>query len=1088
MGKLKVYKASAGSGKTFTLAVEYISMLVKKPDAYRNILAVTFTNKATEEMKTRIMSQLYGISKNLHSSKQYLKKIMENTGVEKKETVRKKCEQALSLMLHDYTNFRIVTIDAFFQTVLRNLAYEMDINPNLKVELDDKQAVIDATDIIIDELDTKNKVFTWLIRYIQSKINDEKSWNVIKDIHDFGKHVLEDEFRTRQDEIEESMKNPKDTDDYIDMLRKCKKECIDTMAGFAKRYLDIMEEAGIPENLEKWDRWSNKASGVAGYFKKLHNLEKKPIFDEKEMVKKRVREGMEGPDTWVGKDKIKNQYRGLVVNELIPLLIEAEETRKKMYKLYVSADVTLRNINEMRLLKTIGDKVREINRKTNRIQLSDTQFLLNNMIGANDSPFIYEKIGTRIENIMIDEFQDTSKLQWENFKVLLNECLSHESSNLIVGDVKQSIYRWRNGDWRILNDIEKEINGAEEKHLNTNYRSQDNIVNFNNAFFTAAEEIERKKLEEITGDNDTGKYTKRMKKAYEDVKQETSKNNGKGLVKATFVLNKGKVEDEDGEPVKDIDMLKALADNICMLLDNGIQQQDIAILIRENKVVPVIADYFSNPKHSTKHNIKIVSNEAFQLKKSKIVNSIMDAMRHIADYNDKVAEASVNQEFSEGEIKEIKKLSSLPLYDMAEEIFKIISQRQGYSEDNGENAYVCAFFDQLASFIENYTADINDFIRQWDNNLADKTIQDNNTDGIRIMTLHKSKGLEFDNVIIPYCDWDVNRGSLMWCQPTVEPFDKMKWVTIKYKNELKESIYNKEYFEETMQTTVDNLNMLYVAFTRAAKNLFFICRDEPETNNHPRQPAETSRAKTIKDVLEKLCSEDNTSGVKMKKEEDGDNIIYSFGDLAVNENKEEKKSDEAAINVFTEIPTPETIGMKAYTKLVNFLQSNDSKRFMRQDEGTGKKQEYIDTGNTIHELLSGIYTIADIDKRLREFEQKGLLDKSSPRTKEIINQLKDRINDSKAQEWFKPGWQTFNECSILCLNPDNGKMERKRPDRVITNGKKTIVIDFKTGKEKETEYSRQVREYMQLLKDMGHSDIEGYLWYLNTGNIVTVNL
>jgi len=750
--------------------------------------------------------------------------------------------------------------------------------------------------------------------------------------------------------------------------------------------------------------------------------------------------------------------------------------------------VTLRNINEMRLLKTIGDKVREINRKTNRIQLSDTQFLLNNMIGANDSPFIYEKIGTRIENIMIDEFQDTSKLQWENFKVLLNECLSHESSNLIVGDVKQSIYRWRNGDWRILNDIEKEINGAEEKHLNTNYRSQDNIVNFNNAFFTAAEEIERKKLEEITGDNDTGKYTKRMKKAYEDVKQETSKNNGKGLVKATFVLNKGKVEDEDGEPVKDIDMLKALADNICMLLDNGIQQQDIAILIRENKVVPVIADYFSNPKHSTKHNIKIVSNEAFQLKKSKIVNSIMDAMRHIADYNDKVAEASVNQEFSEGEIKEIKKLSSLPLYDMAEEIFKIISQRQGYSEDNGENAYVCAFFDQLASFIENYTADINDFIRQWDNNLADKTIQDSNTDGIRIMTLHKSKGLEFDNVIIPYCDWDVNRGSLMWCQPTVEPFDKMKWVTIKYKNELKESIYNKEYFEETMQTTVDNLNMLYVAFTRAAKNLFFICRDEPETNNHPRQPAETSRAKTIKDVLEKLCSEDNTSGVKMKKEEDGDNIIYSFGDLAVNENKEEKKSDEAAINVFTEIPTPETIGMKAYTKLVNFLQSNDSKRFMRQDEGTGKKQEYIDTGNTIHELLSGIYTIADIDKRLREFEQKGLLDKSSPRTKEIINQLKDRINDSKAQEWFKPGWQTFNECSILCLNPDNGKMERKRPDRVITNGKKTIVIDFKTGKEKETEYSRQVREYMQLLKDMGHSDIEGYLWYLNTGNIVTVNL
>jgi len=1086
MGKLKVYKASAGSGKTFTLTVEYISMLVKKPDAYRNTLAVTFTNKATEEMKTRIMSQLYGIAKKLPSSEQYVKKIIENTG-EKEETVRQRCQQALTLMLHDYTNFRISTIDAFFQTVLRNLAYEMDITPNLKVELHDKQVVADATDIIIDQLDPQNPVFGWLMKYIKEKIEDNKNWNVLKNIKEFGENVLKDDFRQRQKDIEESMKDPDKIDKYIEALKMRKEVCIATMMQYAKEYLDIMDEAGIPEDLTKWDRWNHGANGVAGYFKKLYNLDKKPDFSQDVMLKARALEGMENAEMWTGKtDRNKIAYKSLVEEKLKPLLNRAEKERKEIWRQYYSAVVTLRNINELRLLKTIADKVKEINRKTNRMQLSDTQFLLNKIIGTSDSPFIYEKIGTRIDNIMIDEFQDTSILQWKNFKVLLNECLSHNSENLIVGDVKQSIYRWRNGDWGILNGIEKEMTKAEIKNLDTNYRSQDNVVNFNNAFFSKAAKTDSTKIEEAIGPENKGKvFAGRMEKAYNDVAQKTNKHNGKGFVKATFVLKEDTTK--DGEVIKDGNVLEALADDICFLLDKGTPQHDIAIIIRQNKTIPVIAEYFSNKNNCKGHDIKIVSNEAFQLNASKTVNTIVDAMRFIADSTNDLTRKTIEQEFKEKEIEEIRKLSTQPLYDMAEEIFKIISQRQGYKEDNSENAYVCAFFDQLAKFIEDNTADINTFIRQWDDKLAESTIQSDNTDGIRILSIHKSKGLEFDNVIIPYCDWKINQGSTMWCHPKEEPFNQLNWVTIEYSDKLKDSIYDKEYFEEKLQDTVDNLNMLYVAFTRASKNLFFICREAKESQTSPRNPYLSSRAKTIKEVMEMLTVGDNDYGVKMEKDEDGDNFIYSFGTFEESKDKEAKNNDETATNVFTTIPKDEIIGIKAYNKPVSFLQSNDSKRFMRQQEEEEKTTEYIDTGNTIHELLSSIYTLDDIDKKLKEFEQKGLLEKSSDRTKEIISELKEKINGSKAKEWFTPGWQTFNECSILCINPTTGKMERKRPDRVITNGKKTIVIDFKTGKENNTEYSKQVGEYMSLMKNMGHNDIEGYIWYLNTGKIVTVN-
>ena len=423
---LTVYKASAGSGKTFTLATEYIKLVVENPQSYRNILAVTFTNKATEEMKIRILSQLYGIWKKLPDSAKYMEVICEKTG-QTEAFVSERAGIALSNLLHNYNYFRVETIDTFFQSVLRNLARELDLTANLRIGLNDTQVEELAVDQLIQDLHTTDVLLQWLLKYIMENISDDKSWNVIGQIKTFGKTIFRDDYKHVSQILRQKMEEPGFFDQYTTRLKELRQAAEERMKQFAHDFFETISNEGL-----SIDDFPYGKSGVCSFFLKLQD----GLFDES-IVGKRVTDCVGDPEKWCKKTHPRKELiYSLADTTLGNILHMAMEERPRQWKLYQSADLTLRHLSQLRLLSSIENKVRELNESANRFLLSDTQQLLHALIDGSDTPFIFEKIGYQLQHVMIDEFQDTSTVQWQNFKVLLSEAMSQEGAeNLIVGNI-----------------------------------------------------------------------------------------------------------------------------------------------------------------------------------------------------------------------------------------------------------------------------------------------------------------------------------------------------------------------------------------------------------------------------------------------------------------------------------------------------------------------------------------------------------------------------------------------------------------------------------------------------------------------------
>lgn len=478
--QLTVYKASAGSGKTFTLAREYMTLVIANPASYRTILAVTFTNKATEEMKMRILGKLYEIAHGLPEANDYVNQIQQALPYLSSKQIQKNAESALHLLIHNYNYFRVMTIDTFFQSVLRNLARELDLTANLRIELNDYQIEQHAVDELIESLEDTDRLLFWIMDYIKENIDDDKSWNVIGQIKKFGENIFKDYYKAHSDKLTELMEQEDFFKDFTDRMKKMRDKAKEQLKEIAATFFDSLEEEGFTS-----DDLAGKTRGIWSYFNKLKNGK----YSDDDLHNDTFCKCRESPEAWVKKSDVKNctDIFNYVESVLYPILLFAEDNRPRLTRIFKSTDLTIKHLNQLRLLGSIDKKVREMNREANRFLLSDTQTLLNSLIKDSDSPFIFEKIGTQLDHIMIDEFQDTSTIQWKNFKVLLEETMSRENAgNLIVGDVKQSIYRWRSGDWRLLNNIDKEFNKSAKKvsieTLDTNYRSDRNIIEFNNAF------------------------------------------------------------------------------------------------------------------------------------------------------------------------------------------------------------------------------------------------------------------------------------------------------------------------------------------------------------------------------------------------------------------------------------------------------------------------------------------------------------------------------------------------------------------------------------------------------------------------------
>ena len=1063
---LIIYKASAGSGKTFTLAVEYIEMLLRDVTSYRKILAVTFTNKATIEMKTRILSQLYGLANGLESSKAYKSVLLERNSDLTDEAIVTGARRAFTAILNDYSNFRVETIDSFFQRVVKQLAHELKLSTSFNIELDSSKALDDAVDSMLENLHNDRVLLNVILQYIEEKMTDDKSWKVEASIKNFSRHIYDEKYAAQ--EVKPTLEA---INELKAIIAEQKNEALEAIDCHVRRFHDLLQRHGVTvADFTRGER------GPCGFFVKLG----KGIMSDDKFNIATYADAACDPDKWLNKKASANAR--MAANELPGLMSEAETARKEANLIVNTADLAAKDINNLCLLDSISTLLQRDNEEKNRFMLADTNNLLREMIGDDDPSFIYEKLGNYIEHIMIDEFQDTSAMQWQNFNKLLKEGLANEKKSLIVGDVKQSIYRWRGGDWNILNsEIADDIRpfGCRELTLTTNRRSESNIISFNNNLFRAiVSNIGLPKLQQ----------------AYSDVEQDIpeSKRNGGGYVKVSLIDDGDNTGDDGGNAAKSSEYykeetLRQLADEVKDLLNNGLQQKDICILVRRKKHIRDIADCFTECLPGA----TIISEEAFRLDSSRALSLIVAALRYLNDPKDEISLAKLvldrldcsewNRVMLAGDddglqsllpeqfATRLGQLKSMPLYELVTELMRIF----GVLDDEGEQAYVCTFLDIIKDTMKDDATDITAFLSLWDESLAAKTISAGAVDGIRIMTIHKSKGLQAHTILIPFCDWAITaeagiKDNIVWCDNPIKGFKgRLDILPISYGKRMHESIFKDEYDEETEQMNVDNINLLYVALTRAEKNLIIFTRPKSNTIGEQIAIALGSEQLAAMSKAEPPC--------------------FEIGGKVYTSKGESKDED---VNPLTRQPMNLTITTADTPIRVQFRQSNKSARFMQH--GTDQSQEYIDQGVVMHLLFSQLRTGREneIDAALERISHEGLIrdERQKARMKKLT--LK-RIDETRDYGWFDEDNTLYTECTLIYRN-DDGEPEQCRPDRVIVRDNTVTVIDFKFGKPRE-EHLTQVQRYKDLLSKTSFANttdeitgIKGYLWYVYDNQIIEV--
>ena len=765
------------------------------------------------------------------------------------------------------------------------------------------------------------------------------------------------------------------------------------------------------------------------------------------------------------------------------------------------------------LLRTYDALYSAARRQRNVMNFNDLEHLALRALGSED---VRRALCDQYRFVFVAEYQDSSAIQ----EAILGS-FTREDGQFCVGDVKQSIYRWRSGDWRMLNNIKGEFPQVSDmldiRTLTHNYRSSRRVINFNNAFFERAAEIEFNDLKECCGEDDM-QLAEQLKSAYADVCQQVpDKREDSGYVHIELLPQ---------DDYTDITLNKTV-ETVDHLIELGADPSDIAIIVRSNNTIQQIAEHFA----CVRPELKIVSDEAFRLDNSTALNILVAAMHSLTHQDDKLTRAYIAKAYltkvkgvdleaanrmvsTEEGVEEAlpasyrdhsDELLVMPIYELAERLYKIFSLERIV----GEDAYVYAFFDCLTSFLTSNTATLDDFVEEWNENFASNTIQARSIDGIRLITIHKSKGLEFKHVIIPFCDWRMEKTNTIWCEPTEAPFKELPLVPVDFNaKQMMGTIYERDYIVEHLQNCVDNLNLLYVAFTRAERSLIvFARRGNASLRSYVIEQA-------ISDIQLPDCSLDGdlntspshhlsggalvstaptkltTSGGALVSSaptnlttSPSQHITLTYGEIDTT--KEKKKAEEP--NIFTPHVENILLPMKTYASNVEFKQSNKSRDFINDeaDDEQAEQQSYIKTGLLLHYLFSNIETANDVDSCLHDMEMEGLFDESVITPNKLKNMLHKRFSNPKVKEWFGGGWTLFNECSILSYDPHTDKLTEHRPDRVMKRGDEVQIVDFKFGKP-QPEYTDQVRRYISLTHDMGYTDVKGYLWYVYSDNIVEV--
>ncbi len=1062
---LVIYKASAGSGKTYTLTLYYLWLLFKSYDttalsernrSYRRILAVTFTNKATGEMKARIVKSLFELSVGA-GDENYIDELISIGCVKDKDDLQTKAKEILYTLLHDYANFNVSTIDTFFQRTMRAFVRDMGMQGGYNVELDSEMIADEAIDrmyaSLSDEGEDNSLLKDWLLEYDKRQIEDGKNWNSAeRAIRELSKQLFRDDYKRSLDNVKkEDLPTKKEIADFYNILTAEIKKFREDFFKIIKEGNEVLKGIAVEELAGKsktpLNYFISPSSKIAPPAAKLAQSVDDDMFPDNLLQKKGV-----SSET---KAKIDAFAQGGYIQSINNLF----ELRHSQYCMNM---ILRTHLYSFGILRDIDNHVRDIVKERNLMLLSDTTDLLSKIIKDTDTPFIYEKTGVNIHHFMIDEFQDTSLSQWKNFMPLLKESISNSGNNLIVGDVKQSIYRWRNSDWRTLNELPSNPayfadNGAISKHLEVNWRSAPNVVTFNNVFFEKAVEVLAGSKVDERGSN----FTEKLSLAYSEHKQiiNPNKQPNTGYVKVDFI------KPSEGATFEEC-ALEQLYNDIEHIIETGGRVEDMAILVRTNDEAADIARYLMRNQLTSKSKYYVLSDEAMLVKSSPIVRAIIAIMHYINAPEDAVNRLMVNYECSL--IKEnepdsimqvlstigsdnakleryVKLLASKPLYEMSEEIIRLLD----VGGDLSQLPYIQAFQDLLLSYVAQHGSLLSAFLEWWDiksDKFAISTPE--SSDAIRIMTIHKAKGLEYHTLFIPFCNWEMEKGAdVLWRKPLIEGKDS--WIIpLTVSKSMLNTDYADDFKEEKTMAVIDNFNLAYVAFTRAKDNLI-IYTPEPSANS----------LSSMSNFNALLFNTVNLLPFDKSFFSDG---CFEMGSLCVKESSVSKNSNMVKIPKYEVASGNSKLRLKL--KGASYFDSRSNRSL----------------GEIKHEMMSEIILVSDVERISNKYEKMGII--SSKEAAEFKNLILRQIeNNPRIASWFASGVQVLNETNVL--NSDRLSGLLKRPDRVIISGDKVVVVDYKFGEES-NKYKSQIKDYIGLLKGMGYINVEGFIWYVNKGIVV----
>jgi len=1033
-----IYDASAGSGKTYALVKEYLKIILTSPknDAYRNILAITFTNKAVHEMKSRIVGSLSDFASDTPSPKS--QDLMQDLSLDTSLSIiqiKTKAQQIIKHLIHNYAAFDISTIDKFTHKVIRAFAHDLNLPMTFEVTLDTENLLIEAVDAIIAQAGEDEILTNLLVDFTMEKTDDDKSWDISREILETGKLVLNENNRNEIAHFQD-----KSITEFLEIKKKLAAVCEDLEKDtivLGNEAAGLIEQTGIDVKSFSRGTFPNHIASIqAGKFNPKNKMFK------------------EVDDIAINKTAPERAIIEAIIPDLLAILAQVYALFEKIY--FYKA--FLKNITPLSLLNTVSNELAKIQQEQNILSITEFNALIHREIQNQPAPFIYERLGERYRHFFIDEFQDTSEMQWQNLIPLIDNALSGQDEYgvkgtlMIVGDPKQSIYRWRGGKAEQFIELSKDqnpFNNPDKKltQLEYNYRSYSQIIEFNNSFFKLmANEFQHPDYKDL----------------YENHSHQKVNSKTGGYVNISFLPDTAETEEEALDKTEMY--VQATLETINKVLEKGFEYKDIVILTRKRGQGIAVANYL------TEQGVPLLSSETLMIQNATEVRFIIHLLRYLKNSSDidakahflhylalhvqdqlpvhdfiaKGKELAQETEFENWLLQfnldlSFQNLRKKSLYEAVEIIVsKFISPALRAS------SYVQYFLDIVLERDIRNQAGVADFLDFWDKSGEKFSIPSpEGTNAVRIMTIHKSKGLEFPVVIMPFAEEDYSRKpkDKLWLNAEEETVGLPK---VLIDNSSAVEGFGEDALElytiKKQEELLDNINVLYVALTRAEEQLYII------SSKNLSSKGEIPKNNMCAFFINYLIAQG------LYKE---DRLEYELGNSA--------KLSSAVKHEDTS---------KTIPTVVDVLNPKNIKIAQRESVMWGThQQEAIEYGNVIHEILSFVKTKNDVELAITKALENGLIQFSQ---RDIVLQTILSIVDHKSLlNHFAEGHQILNEQTIIQKEGQSIK-----PDRmVIDSNNNVFLLDYKTGASN-PKYKMQLENYQKAIEDLGYKVIQKALVYI----------